>query len=431
MMRHFILFLVVVHSCNTDDDCSSQHICSDGNCEEKNLFPLTTNEIIGTCLIFLISGLANSGGIGGGILFVICFIILFNYNTSDAVALSQCTIFGGTFAAVSIKIFQRHPTKNKPVIDYDMILLILSPLLLGTSIGVILNIIMPYFYIFLILTILLVILTIKTTKSSIHQYKKETSEMHHPVLVQNHEEIFLTDELIKIYNEEKKNLPWSVAWKILLILIFVIVCSFIRGSRTMKSIVNLGYCSSGFWIASALIILFLLFIYKLCLIEILKKYEYKVAKGYEFDISDMKWNKHNSYTLSFTAFMAGWIGSLVGIGGALILSPVLIANKIRPEVMTATTSFMIIFASIISSLQYIIAGKVNLSFAYWTIIFALLGSAFGITILKRLVAKYNRSSFITITLALTLGISSIVSILYGALYAISKDDNFKFHNYCK
>lgn len=81
---------------------------------------------------------------------------------------------GGCFAALSIKLFHRHPTKDKPLVDYDILLLIISPVLIGTSIGVIVNIILPYWTIILLLAIIIDVLSIGMIKTSIKKFKQET-----------------------------------------------------------------------------------------------------------------------------------------------------------------------------------------------------------------------------------------------------------------
>lgn len=50
-------------------------------------------------------------------------------------------ITGGAGAAVLYNLRQRHPTKDLPMIDYDLALLFQPVLVLGISIGVILNVV--------------------------------------------------------------------------------------------------------------------------------------------------------------------------------------------------------------------------------------------------------------------------------------------------
>ena len=133
----------VTFSCESDNECDKYHVCSNHDCTHKPLFPLGGYEVLGSCLILVASGLSNAGGIGGGPLMVIILITIFNFDTYESVPLSQLIIFAGSLIAIIIKVFLRHPVKQRPLIDYDIALLISSPLLIGASIGVIINLIIP------------------------------------------------------------------------------------------------------------------------------------------------------------------------------------------------------------------------------------------------------------------------------------------------
>lgn len=54
----------------------------------------------------------------------------------DAAAISQAIITGGSVAGALFALFQVHPLQpDKPLIDFDLALLLIPSLLLGTSIG--------------------------------------------------------------------------------------------------------------------------------------------------------------------------------------------------------------------------------------------------------------------------------------------------------
>ena len=90
------------------------------------------------------------------------------------------------------------------------------------------------------------------------------------------------------------------------------------------------------------------------------KYIRKNELGYDFDKNDLKWTKKNIFIVSFSGFVAGLAAGIIGVGGGLVMNPVLLRLELRPEVSTATSSFMVLFTSTISMLQYAIAGKLNI-----------------------------------------------------------------------
>ena len=57
-------------------------------------------------------------------------------GVKDSAAISQAIITGGAVAGASFALFQAHPMcPDSPLIDFDLALLLVPALLLGTSIG--------------------------------------------------------------------------------------------------------------------------------------------------------------------------------------------------------------------------------------------------------------------------------------------------------
>lgn len=163
-MWKFAIFLVVLISvssdqCDSTSDCMPLNKCTGGECKHNELSGLYYTEIIGLFLILIFSALSNAGGAGGGSLMVPILILLFYFTTQYAVPMAQVIIFGGSLVAFALKISKKHPTKDKPLIYYDIIVLLLPLILLGTSLGVILNQILPDWLILLLLCILSIYMT--------------------------------------------------------------------------------------------------------------------------------------------------------------------------------------------------------------------------------------------------------------------------------
>jgi uncharacterized membrane protein YfcA len=388
------------------------------------------SEILSTFLIFSMSGLAGASGVGGGILYVIIFITLLNFNPSSAVALSHFTIVGTSFTASFIKMFHRHPARNRPLIDYDIISILISPLLIGTTIGVMLNIASPYWLILLILIVGLSFSISSTVMSAKKHYIQENQGLCNPVL--NKADIVedLNPNLQSIYAIEKQIFPSKNLLIIVFVYILTLFFSLIGGNKKFNSIAGIQFCSGIYWTVLGLFIVILLVFTIICSKMLIKKYLAKVSYGYEFDDKDIKWDKKGCVLMSCTGFFAGMIGAMIGIGGAMVVSPVLLKNGIRPEILTASTSFMIFFTSTVSSLQYLISGKVNVLYGLWGLAFALIGSALGVFVIKAAVEKYKRSSLIIMVLAFSLIISTITIVIYGIHTIVSQDNDFGFHDYC-
>jgi len=99
--------------------------------------------VITYLLLPVIIGIGSVGGVGGGIAKVPMIILLLNYSSKEATFISYCILFGSCLANSIILMFKRHPTKDRPLIDYTIVLILNPMVLLGTNIGIFLNILLP------------------------------------------------------------------------------------------------------------------------------------------------------------------------------------------------------------------------------------------------------------------------------------------------
>jgi uncharacterized membrane protein YfcA len=155
ILINILNFLSLSFACSSDSDCPNLNICSSDDCVHKSLYPPAAEEIIGTILIVILGALANAGGLGGGIFMIPLLILMFFFTTHEAVPLSSIFVFGGSLIAFGLRFKQKHPTRYRPVIFYEMIMVLISPLLVGTTLGVLLNQMFPEWLIQAILTIVL------------------------------------------------------------------------------------------------------------------------------------------------------------------------------------------------------------------------------------------------------------------------------------
>ena len=123
-------------------------------------------EWIGIFILMVLLALSNIGGIGGGGIIIPIAISLFGMSTREAIAISNSTIMLGSVARYLLfSAHEKHPEVsivNKTVIDHSLTTIMVPMVLVGSYVGVLLNVLLPEVAIALFMTVLLFYLTFTT-----------------------------------------------------------------------------------------------------------------------------------------------------------------------------------------------------------------------------------------------------------------------------
>lgn len=98
--------------------------------------------------------LTNSAGIGGGGA-ILPILLLFGFSANVAVALSNTIILIGAVTRFIFEFNNTHPSKKATLIDYGIVILMLPAVMVGSFIGVQLNLISPHIVILVTLGVVL------------------------------------------------------------------------------------------------------------------------------------------------------------------------------------------------------------------------------------------------------------------------------------
>jgi hypothetical protein len=183
-------------------------------------------DIVGSVVLFLSSTLASAAGIGGGGLNVPILIVIFQFGFSKAAVLSLWTVLGNITAQFFLNYNSRHPEKmSRPLIYWDVVVVLLPAQLGGASIGVLLSDVCPKTVLVLLALIILCFANAKTFFKGLDKWKKETihlkaeSALEAPLMdASNHTEktedidILIQQELDERVSEIIHHTPLEVPW---------------------------------------------------------------------------------------------------------------------------------------------------------------------------------------------------------------------------
>lgn len=129
--------------------------------------------LAGTALCYFGGSLCAGTGIGGGAFYIPVFVLILQMDPHLAIPLSKVTIFGISIGGYLVNWRKRHPEADRPLIAYDVAMVMEPMTLAGTIIGVYLNVTFPAYLIIVFLVLLLAFSSYKTVKKGLKTFRLE------------------------------------------------------------------------------------------------------------------------------------------------------------------------------------------------------------------------------------------------------------------
>ena len=161
---------------NTDDDDFYKYIDDEAR---PNLFPLTGRTALGLTLASIGIVLGSTGGIGGGGIVVPIYILAMGITPRAAIPLGSVTVLGSALAGLLLNLKRRHPLADRPIIDWDLILVMEPLVLVGAIIGSILHRVMSEKILVVGLVLLLSAVAHTTLAKAKRMYEAEARYIEH------------------------------------------------------------------------------------------------------------------------------------------------------------------------------------------------------------------------------------------------------------
>jgi len=242
-------------------------------------------------------------------------------------------------------------------------------------------------------------------------------------------------ELQEILAREARIVPLEKIVLISAVWVLIMILALMRGGHGAASIVGIESCSAGYWILTFLVIPMCVGVTLWVGRRLRREHREKVRLGYEFQEGMVQWDARNSIVYPLCCFFAGCAAGLLGIGGGLVLGPMLLEMNVRAEVSAATSSLMVLFTASCTSIQFAILGQLDIEYALWLGAFTSAGAVVGVLAVQYAVKKLGRPSAIILSLATVILASAILIPSFAIPDLISDvneegSDALKFHSFC-
>ncbi|XP_028805324.1 sulfite exporter TauE/SafE family protein 5 [Neltuma alba] len=392
---------------------------------QETQFHPSTHLIVAGILSFIASSISSAGGIGGGGIFIPILTIIAGLDLKTASSLSAFMVTGGSAANVLCNLCPIFG--GKTLTDYDIALLSEPCMLLGVSVGVICNLVFPEWLITILFAVFLAWSTAKTCRSGVMFWKTESEEISRKNIVgfgevdekgtvqENNGDLKSFKEPLLGYRHQENSrleLPWLKLGLLLLIWLSFFFLYLLRGNKYGQSIIPMEPCGVVYWIISSVQVpLAVIFTYWIVSRKESHQDQHLISQGQDLTVN----GPSDKLIFPLMALLAGVLGGVFGIGGGMLISPLLLQVGIAPEVTAATCSFMVFFSSTMSASQYLLLGMEHTETALVLAIICFVASMLGLLVVQRAVHKYGRASLIVFSVAIVMALSIVLMTTFGAI----------------
>ena len=499
---------------------------NDDPTDSDNYYVYLWRDIVATFVWFFAAGVATACGVGGGGIYVPLGMVLLAFAPKPASGLSQASIFGASLGGLALNIRDQNPhtdikdpdddsgkTYTRPVIDYDMALFLAPMEMAGAVLGVLIQALLPNWLYLFLAAIILGFTAHKTYKKWWSTRQKEmakaaandsTAALSMPAEPDpatsedsdkgNNEKNGSTDEQgddeveegkaeTKVYSAEQlqvrkdllekdaRQYPHEKLIALVILWIGLIILTFMKGGKGVASIVGITCESPWYGVLIAIQFVWTLgfaLVYGLKLPKIQKK---KDDCGYPFTEDDVYWDNSKLRFYAFFTFVAGIVAGLIGIGGGMVLGPLMLYMGIRkscfcsfskrrnrsfvsmcsalyslsaspqsnqrvffcfkhtdPRVSSATTGTMIVLTSSSVAVLFVTFGLVPWQYAVYFFCICFLGALIGKTKIDGYVKKTGKASILIFLLATIIALATLGCVVSALTRLAAADwcfDGFK------
>jgi len=136
-----------------------------------------------------------------------------------------------------------------------------------------------------------------------------------------------------------------------------------------------------------------------CGFKLVKRQQAKEAVGYPMLPHDVQWDYKKTRFYACFTFVAGIVAGLIGIGGGMVLGPLMLVMGIHPSVSSATTATMIILTSSSVAVMYVTSGLVPWTYAVFFFFVCFCGAYLGKSVIDGYVKRTGMASMLILILA--------------------------------
>ncbi|CAA6667454.1 unnamed protein product [Spirodela intermedia] len=417
---------------------------------------LNWRSAMATLIGFLGSAFGTVGGVGGGGIFVPMLNLIVGFDTKSAAALSKCMIMGASASSVWYNIRVAHPTKEVPIIDYDLALLFqpcscsaspsashsasssptgLSQCSSSSSSSVIIMISLS-------LSLSLSCTSSRSFFRGLHMWEQETlfnleeeKKRQETLSKANGDEVIIDADYAPLLPKKERSgmdiLRSNLRWRGILVLLVVWVCFLLL--QITKT--NAPVCSPMYWFVNVLQFPVSISVFAWEAVKLYKESkERRMAGNWECVCeASIEWTAPQLLFCALCGILGGTVGGLLGSGGGFILGPLLLEIGVIPQVASATATFVMLFSSSLSVVEFYFLRRFPIPYALYLMSVSLMAGFWGQFFVRKLVLMLKRASLIVFILSSVIFASALTMGVIGvetSVRMIKNNEYMGFLSFC-
>lgn len=235
--------------------------------------------------------------------------------------------------------------------------------------------------------------------------------------------------ILLLVEESRKKILKAEAGKVpyikILILFFswliIATLSLLKGGHGEASVVGVPPCGWIYWGLISISFPIILVITLLIGIYVRLEFSKKKKVQYIFLKGDVKWSTKNTILYPILCSGAGIAAGLLGIGGGMVKGPLLLEMGLLPQVVAATSAFMIVsyficfcpnilinqlFTASSTVTQFLILGVLPWDYGSLFAVLGFVAALLGQYIIAKIIKQYGRPSLLVFLIATIIAVST-------------------------
>jgi uncharacterized membrane protein YfcA len=342
-------------------------------------------------LVALVVVVSAAGGIGGGGVIVPVLMIADGMSAHGAIPLSKLTILGNAVCQLVINRGKSHPHRDgQLLIDYESTLLLEPPALLGCFFGVLLNRMTPQWLINGCLMAFLTITTVRTAQHATRLWRRESRSRARDRALGSMRVMAPSVEPPLPESERSPPPPLPVDALLTLAAVWVAVLF----SSIAKRMATCG--SLLYWAIPCFLSVFVVALTRRTGVRLRTAHHGRVCNGYTYCTGEIQWGEREICQYPALCLFAGTLAGSLGVGGGMVMQPLMLELGMLPQVASATAAFMMLFTASSTTAQFSLLGLVNWNTNWLLLVIGAAGAWVGQRLIGQAVIRFNRQSLLVL-----------------------------------